>query len=124
MGVLAKGFDEAAGFEEYARPSIGGAQWTRRRLIIVLFLVFLLTSLVAANLVTPTYKAQAILEVLPERQPNAPANPVTSAAADAVVVNTEAQKVGAEPVVRIVFKAWELEPLVPFPAKKAKSERS
>ena len=32
---------------------------------------------------------------------------MTSAAADAVVVNTEAQKVGAEPVVRIVFKAWE-----------------
>ncbi len=108
MGVLTKGFDEAAGFEEYARPvDWRRAIWTRRRLIIVLFLVFLLTSLVVANLVTPTYKAQAILEVLPERQPNAPANPVTSAAADAVVVNTEAQKVGAEPVVRIVFKAWE-----------------
>jgi uncharacterized protein involved in exopolysaccharide biosynthesis/Mrp family chromosome partitioning ATPase len=32
---------------------------------------------------------------------------MTLAAADAVVVNTEAQKVGAEPVVRTVFKAWE-----------------
>jgi uncharacterized protein involved in exopolysaccharide biosynthesis/Mrp family chromosome partitioning ATPase len=53
------------------------------------------------------YRAQAILEVVPERQPNAPADPITSAAADEIRLNTEAEKVGAEPVVRAVFKAWE-----------------
>jgi succinoglycan biosynthesis transport protein ExoP len=124
MGLLTKGFDESAGFQEYARPADWRrAIWTRRRRIIVLFFAFLLTSLVAANLMTATYRAQAVLEVLPERQPNAPANPMTLAAADAVVVNTEAEKVGAEPVVRSVFKAWESGTFGPVSGQKGEIKK-
>jgi succinoglycan biosynthesis transport protein ExoP len=108
MGVLAKGFELTGGAEESAGPSDWGrAIWTRRRLIVLLFFGFLVTSIGAGNLLPTTYKAEAILEVIPERQPNAPADPMTSAAADEIRLNTEAEKVGAEPVVRAVFAAWQ-----------------
>ena len=88
-------------------PTGGGRSGLGGEYILLLFVAFCLAILVAADLVAPVYNAKAVLEILPERQPNAPANPMTSAAADEVRLNTEAQKVGAEPVVRTVFNAWQ-----------------
>ena len=83
------------------------AVWVRRRLICVLFSVLFLGGGFVVSLFPKVYQAKAILEVLPERQPNAAADPISDFVSDAVTVNTEARKVEAEPNVRSVFQEWE-----------------
>lgn len=119
--MLANSFEANTGNQDqFTAEDWKRAIWTQRRSILGLFLVFLLATLLVTNILQPAYKAQAMLEVLPERQPNAPAIPMTSAAADAVRLNTEAQKVGAEPVVRAVFKAWDAGKFGPVHARTGK----
>ena len=83
------------------------AIWIRRKLVLILSGTFLVLGLAVISMFPPVYRAQAILEVLPERQPNAPANPIANAISDSVSINTEAKKVGADPVLRSVFHEWQ-----------------
>ena len=89
------------------------AIWIRRRLIFALFAAFLIVGLVIVSMFPSEYRARAVLEVLPERQPNTPANPIASAILDNLSVNTEAKKVGADPVLRSVFLEWQAGKLGP-----------
>jgi succinoglycan biosynthesis transport protein ExoP len=104
---------DGAGLADWAR-----AVWSRRGLVLILFVLFLGTGLGAAFMFPAVYEAQAVVEVLPERQPNAAANPLLSAVADTVSLNTEAGKLGAEPVVRSVFEQWEAGKLGPVRANE------
>jgi len=57
----------------------------------------------AVLLVPPSYQAQALLELLPTRQEGPLSDPLGTASVDAIAIDTEVNKMTAEPIARAAY---------------------